>query len=379
MDGGAEAWRDEILVRWRTLLAEVSASGPDYEAIRCVVAEDDEGMTFDANLGARARCLWALQYETDELDSPHLRQFRVELLREEIAWHRAAPFQGLSPELELASLLVARSPEGGGLDLLWEAKRANFDTWCGSDSRLLGAGGVQAAIDRAEDEDLLELLLDGDGWRVTDTDVAAALETAARRFPADPAEDSHEVWFDRLANLGDVAAAVVLQAWRDSSTPPDDGELQFALASIGRHGEAADAQERALEQRGGAAADFYGALRLAELRRVAGQFDEALAAVEGAATVVAEASDPTGYQRRCVANEAFLIAASAGGPLARRAFDLGHAHARRRRLFRPEPLPLVVLEAAHAAAGAVGEGRAERSYRARAAKERARIARELQG
>jgi len=91
------------------------------------------------------RRAWALQYDQGERDGRLLRF----LLTEETAWHRKAPFQGLTEELHLAAYLVAIAPQPGDVMLMWAAKRSNFDPSGGFDSRYLAVEGIVAAVELA--------------------------------------------------------------------------------------------------------------------------------------------------------------------------------------------------------------------------------------
>jgi hypothetical protein len=262
-------WAEILVAECRSSLDQLRSSAPDYATIRVQPVIGPSGYTEDANAAIRATCLWAAQYEPRPFVDPVLE----ELLEAEIDWHHQAPFQGYSDQLKLAAYLVALERPIGALSLMWAAKRANFDTWCGLDSRFLGLGGVRAAIDEANaaepvDQDLLKHLLDDDGARISDSDVAMYLDELAAYFPTDPSDEPPFTWFERARLLGDTAAArEALKDWVRSDDPPSDDGLQHSLASIGYFGDAVGVQKRVVAAQGGERAKPMAGIRLAELQR----------------------------------------------------------------------------------------------------------------
>ncbi|HWG73142.1 MAG TPA: hypothetical protein VG184_03695 [Acidimicrobiales bacterium] len=379
------SWSEVLVAECRSVLEQVRSSAPDYAGIRVEPVAGPSGYRADGNIQVRAKCLWAVQYEPRPFADPVLE----ELFRAEIAWHRQAPFQGYSDQLKLAAYLVALGRPEGVLSLMWTAKGANFDTWCGFDSRFLGVGGVSAAIEEASaaepvDTDLLRHLVGDSGPRFSDNDVATYLDEVADYFPAQPSDEPPSTWFERARLLGDtVAAREALDDWVRSDTPPSDDGLQHNLASIGYFGDAVAVQLRVVAANGGERAKPLAGIRLAELQRKARLFDTAFDSLKRTRRGVNDTTDKNGYVRRRLAEEGFLLAAGTEGRLARRAFILADEVAQDRtihqvvRISGSEPsdewLPLVVLEAGADAATNVGEhGRAD-EYRDRASRERQRI------
>lgn len=379
------SWSESLVVECRSALEQVRSSAPDYVGIRVQPVVGPSGHSTDGNMPIRAKCLWAAQYEPRPFVDPVVE----ELFRAEIDWHRQAPFQGYSDRLKLAAYLVALERPTGVLSLMWAAKRANFDTWCGLDSRFLGVGGVSAAIDEAKaeepvDQDLLKHLLGDDDARLSDSNVAMYLDELALYFPADPSDEPSFTWFERARLLGDtVAAREALEEWVRSDTPPPDDGLQHSLASIGYFGDAVAVQVRVVAAQGGERAKPIAGIRLAELQRRAGLFEDAFDSLKRSRRGVGPATDRNGYLRRRIAEEGFLLAASTSGRLAKRAFTLADEVAQDRRIHQvvrirgadpsDEWLPLVVLEAGADAAMNVGDSRRASEYQDRAARERQRI------
>lgn len=380
--------RDALLDDCRSVLAGVRATAPAYPDIQIATTTDEHGDLTDDHRPTRAKCLWALQYEPRPVVDPVLEV----LLRAETAWHRIAPFQGYTDELKLAAYLVALSPPAGVTELMWSAKGANFDTWCGLDSRFLGAGGVDEAIKAALasdplDRDLLDHLTADGARRFGDVEVAELLDEMGGYFPPAAVDEPPFTWFERARLLGDtVGAKLALDAWTASDSPPSDEGLQHHLGAIGFFEEAAAVQRHVVATKGGERSSPAAGVRLAELLREAGQIGEALRSLRRSRRGISVASDSNGYLRRRLVEEGFRLAVDAEGPLAAEAFAFADDVAADRTIRQvvkidgptpsDEPLPLVVLEAGAAAATAVGSSGRASHYEDRAQQERRRIGRD---
>lgn len=278
------------------------------------------------------------------------------------------------------------------LQLMWDAKRANFDTWCAFDGRFLLAGDVDQAIGAAgtaesADRGLLERLTEVGAPRFTDTDVSELLDEMSQYFPATPADEPPFTWFERARLLGDVASAkTALDDWSASGSTPSDEALQHYLGGIGLYDEAAIAQRRVLAAKSGERSDPGAGIRLAELLREAGHLDDALPALRRSWRGISRSTDANGHRRRCLAEEGFNLAVVAEGRLAKKAFAFADDVAADRTIRQvvtihgvppsDEWLPFVVLEAGAAAALAVGNRERAAHYEERARHERRRIRRE---
>lgn len=96
----------------------------------------------DGNSERRLGVLACLQYDRRPEDHALVRY----LFEQEVRAREDDPFQGDPPALHLGAFLLARYRCAGDVPLLWEAKRANFDTWCGLDARYLLAAGRDAGL-----------------------------------------------------------------------------------------------------------------------------------------------------------------------------------------------------------------------------------------
>ena len=377
-----------LLEDCRSTLARVRTAAPNYSDIEVATSTGPDGYLTDDHRQTRAKCLWAMQYEPRPVVDPLVEA----LLRAETQWHRVAPFQGYTDELKLAAYLVALHPPPGVLELMWNAKRANFDTWCGFDSQFLAAGGVDEAVSLAStanpvDDDLLGHLLSDGAPRFTDAEVSELLEEMAQYFPSAPEDEPPFTWFERARLLGDSEGAkAALDDWSASPTPPSDESLQYYLGSIGLFADAVTVQRRVVAEKGGERSDPSTGIRLAELLREAGQLAEAMSVLRRSRRGISPSTDANGYRRRCLAEEGFRLAMAAEGRLAAQAFAFADDVAADRSIRQmvtivgappsDEWLPLVVLEAGWRAANAVGDAARAAHYEDRARRERRRIGRE---
>ncbi len=362
---------------WRAALAEARADDASWPSLAFQPGTNAEGHTIDEHLAARARVLWALQYDHGAADGALLRF----LLSEEIAWHRESPFQGLGDELSLAAYLAALAPQPGDALVMWAAKQANFDTWCGFDSQYLAVEGVAAAVDLARgldeprDGSLLDHLLnDEDEPRFTDEDVRGFVDSMSTLFPADPELEWPVTWANRARLVEDYPTAIkAIEAWKHSNDPPSARTLQYEYAWAHDYPAAVEAQRIAIAEMGDPSGLPGELARLVELERLAGDFPAAAEDLRRGRRALKRLADDTGYKHRQVAEQGFLLAGS--DPDLRRArssFDLAEKVSR-----RVPSLPLVVLAAARDAAAHVGDEARRAHWSERAAKERARIDREL--
>jgi|GEM_PF-2138829 len=368
--------RAELILEWANTLKSVRTTAPGFAPIVVAPVVDEDGMTSDENRLCRAKCLWALQYSRLKDDDRLVRA----LFESETAWHRMAPFQGLADELRLAATLLAHDPPEDTLDLMWQAKTANFDTWCGLDSRFLGVGGVDDAISDAQamlpvDDNLMDHLMDGEDARFSDAEVAVYLDEMSTAFPGTPEAEAPFRWFDRAQKCGEtVLAKLLLDEWCENDAPPDSS-LQRYLASIGHYQEAVDVQRRVVTMPTDGLMTTHNMIRLAELERLAGSYGDALTTLRRATEALARLSrPPAGNTLRRLAEEGFLLCLVADDPTATRAFKFADSIADS--LGGPpnsDPLPLIVLRSARDAARKIGKKRRARHYEKRAEIERARI------
>lgn len=181
-------------------------------------AFEGEGMAWrDAHATTRRAALQALQYDR----RPEDRELVVHLLAQEMRWAQESPFQGNPESLRLAAFLAASLGDVSLAWLLFEAKRANFDTACGFDVEALFCCGVERtwvmvlAAERPEREAFIELAGDGGEPRCTQDEVDAWWERQRRDFPARWEDEAPLAKLTLCVDLGDLdAGAEILRAWQ---------------------------------------------------------------------------------------------------------------------------------------------------------------------
>jgi hypothetical protein len=376
-DSLVQPWKLELISAWSVALAEAREDETSWQALAFQPGENAEGHTIDEHLKERARVLWALQYDHGTADSALLRF----LLAEEIAWHRESPFQGLGDELSLAAHLVASAPQPGDALVMWAAKQANFDTWCGFDSQYLAAEGVAAAgelargLNEPRNGSLLDHLLTGeDEVRFSDDDVRAFVDIMSTQFPADPEHEWPVTWVHRARLAEDLPTTIkAIEAWKDSDDPPSSRTLQYEYASAHDYPAAVEAQRIAIAELSDPGSLPGELARLVELERLAGDYGRAVDDLRRGRRALKRVVDDTGYKHRQVAEQGFLLAsADPDVGRAKSSFDVAEEASR-----SVPSLPFVVLTAARDAAARVGDERRRAHWSARADTERARIDREL--
>lgn len=180
-------------------------------------AFEGEGTAWrDAHATARRAALLGLQYDR----RPEDRELVVHIMAEEVRYAQESPFQGNSEGLRLAAFLVATLGEVSLAWLLFEAKRANFDTACGFDVEALFACGVEPtwamvlASDRPERAAFMKLAGDEGAPRCTQDEVDAWWEQQHRDFPTRWEDEAPLAKLMICTDLGDLdAGAEILRAW----------------------------------------------------------------------------------------------------------------------------------------------------------------------
>ena len=377
------SWRELILADGRALLSRIRAGAASDDEVQLVSGVDVEGRVADQHLAARAGLLWALQYDHEPTDDDLLRR----LLAAESVWSAVRPFQGLSDELRLAAFLVASHPREGDVELMWAAKRSNFDAWCGFDGRFLGCRGVGdmlavATSGAAEVDGLLDVVTSESGEVFfTDGEVAEFIGSLVEEFPASPDGEWPSTWVRRGLFLGrsDLASAA-LDDWIGSDEPPTARTRSRLLADCARFSEAAVVQRSIVEDGVRSDRSYLDLVRLVELHRRAGELDQGVDAFGRVLVALSELADRNGYKHRVVCEEGFALSRAIpdreiAGEVFRAAHDVAMVPFPNRNLDRDstEYLPLVVLRAAAEAAEHVGEHETSSSYRVRADLEAARI------
>ena len=384
MSPADRSWRDEILADGRALLSRIRAGGASDDEVQFLSGVDAEGHVTDQHLAARAGLLWALQYDHDATDNDLLRR----LLAAEVAWCAVRPGQGIGDELFLAAFLVASDPRDGDIELMWAAKSANFDTWCGFDREFLRCRGIPEmhAVSRSGRSDVDGMLRyvgsEHDDVEPSDADVAAFLSRLAHEFPSDPQMQWPGTWVDRALALDRVdLASIALDDWASSSDPPDAGTLVRLLTRCGRFQAAAETQRSIIETPVDPVRGYFDLVRLVELHRLAGETDEGADAFQRVLAALPELADDNGYKHRCACEEGFALSLTIPDrETASEVFRAAHEVALVQ--FPPrdrhsndalEYLPLVVLRAAAEAAEHVGDHETSSAYWVRANREAVRI------
>jgi hypothetical protein len=366
-----------VVAAWCGDLERLRADRRTWQELAWLRGEDAQGDECDLHELARARALWALQYASTPQDLPLLRF----LLGQEATARAEDPFQGCGEELELAGLLVAEHRQVGDVELQWQAKTANFDTWCGYDLAFVLAAGAADTVAHVragalpDREAMLDRITGDDGEpAIAQGEVDALLVATRDRYPRDPADEGHWTWMNRLRRLGDGdGARHYLRLWA-ADLPADDaralGGLQRQLAEFGDFAAAADVQRRILALVRSSTERAAGQRRLSELCRLSGDFAGAWQSLRDFPRHADDQPDwrETGLGRSFVEEHFLLAAAATDDSLARTVLDTGH-----RQAGSVPRLPLTVLRAAVRAAERAGDTGLAGHYRAACDAERRRI------
>ena len=213
-------WLDEYLQR----LSAIRNGQAGLDSYLFAVQTQADGGQFDAHEAQRYRLLLALQCDRAPGDEAML----VQLLQAEIARHRMEAFQGLYPALELACTLLASYQKIENLPLFINAKRANFDTWCGLDVQVLVSAGIAQSYAAAEllDEDLREAFHDLLGavpeqCKISEQDLEKWRARQARAYPQPLVFRSLEDEIEFLLELGEQELArSKIKEWRATAFQP---------------------------------------------------------------------------------------------------------------------------------------------------------------
>lgn len=351
MTDGRPGWDlGRVMESARHELQRMRESAEAWAELRYERATGADGYDCDRNATRRATVLWALQYDRRPEDLALVRW----LAEQEAVCRRKAPFQGLTETTELAGFLLAEYRQPEDVWLQFTIKRANFDTWCGYDREYLFAAGTDKTMDLVRSsthpfrDEVLELST------VSEEDLPEWSESKRSLFPADPSDEDPLTWIDRAEMTGDLPLARrLLDEWAANRPRDRDtlSQLRYRLTDLAAFAEAAAAQ-RELVAFAESAWDRASAWQdLAELERRSGDHEAAWAALVECGRALDDVPDWTevGLGRSYI-DELFTLAAEAGPPVATEAFAVADRHA-------PDfpELPLVILQAAVAAATRVGD------------------------
>lgn len=200
----------------------------------------------DANATRRLGVLVCLQYDRRPEDHSLVRY----LFEQEVSAREDDPFQGESAALDLGAFLLAGYRRGVDVPLMWRAKQANFDTWCGFDTHYLLAAdrdaGLQfiASLPHDDVESITEILGKApaaiepeeleEWWRVKQEEYPEReqdedLLVLVQRAITLGATEEGRRWLDRweAAQPGDAPSLSTLMYLRDALGQPEEA-LQAA-------------------------------------------------------------------------------------------------------------------------------------------------------
>ncbi|MFC4066697.1 hypothetical protein [Actinoplanes subglobosus] len=349
-------------------LGRMRESPEAWRELRYEQTTGADGYDCDRNATRRATVLWALQYDRRPEDLALVRW----LAEQEAVCRRKAPFQGLTETTELAGFLLAEYRQPEDVWLQFTIKRANFDTWCGYDREYLFAAGTDKTLDLVRSsthpfrDEVLELST------VSDDDLPDWAAGKRSFFPADPSDEDPLTWVDRAEMTGDLRLArSLLDEWAADRPRDRDtlSELRYRLTGLGAFAEAAAVQRERLAFAESAWDRASAWQDLAALERQSGDHLAAWTALIECRHALRDVDDWTevGLGRNYI-EELFALAAAAGPPVSADAF----VEAERNAPDFPD-LPLVILQAATAAATNVGDPARAAHYAELAAAEQRRI------
>lgn len=192
----------------------------------------DDGQMEDRNYRPRYGVLLCLQYDRRGEDHTLVRY----LLAAETQSRSNDPFQGETSALLLAAYLLACFRRVEDVWLLWQAKSANFDTFCALDTLHLFAGGLTETLDylhrsdHPEGGELLQRFDDDTSYLniPTPEQMEQFWEDRQRLYPADPAQEDALTWAQRAWELDQIAEGRLrLDRWQ--ARQPVSAQMLFTL------------------------------------------------------------------------------------------------------------------------------------------------------
>jgi len=330
----------------------------------------------DANYVRRLGVLVCLQYDRRPADHALVRY----LFEQEVLARKDDPFQGDPTALHLGAFLLARYRQAGDVPLLWEAKRANFDTWCGFDALYLLAGDREAGLKwiaslPADTAESIREVLGKAPEAVGPDELEAWWRRKREEYPEREQDEDPHVLAQRAITLGAIdEGRIWLDRW-EAVQPGDSLSLRSLMYLRDALGQPAEALRAAAKLRDLARGDeWHYASSLLNLPRYLVRLQrhpEAWEVLEelrgllkrhcdwmkvGLARTIAEASLDLAADEACP------------GPIRRAAWEQGHDL-----IVRGVQAPLVVLRKAAKAADLVGDGALAAQYTERADREHKRI------
>lgn len=330
----------------------------------------------DANAARRLGVLVCLQYDRRPEDHALVRY----LFEQEVRAREDDPFQGESPALDLGAFLLAGYQRAADVPLLWRAKQANFDTWCGFDAHYLLAADQDAGLQLittlpSETVESIAEMLGNAPEAVGSEELEEWWRGKREEYPEREQDEDLQGLVQRAITLGAIEEGRrCLDRW-EAAQPEDAASLStlmYLRDSLGQPEEALQAARKLRDLARGNAWSYASSLRelskylvrlqrhqeawdvLQELRELLTQHPDWME--RGLARMVVEESFDLAAQEECPV------------PIRRAAWDQGHGL-----ITYGVQVSLVVLRKAAQVAGLVGAPALEEQYTAQANREHKRI------
>lgn len=193
---------------YQTLLSRLRQDEKAWPEVAHQAVYRADGRMDDPSYRSRYGVLLCLQYDLKEDDHALIRY----LLAEETASRSNDPFQGESSALLLAASLLGAFRKVEDVWLMWDAKSANFDTFCAVDTRHLFAAGIPETLayvrasSHPEAEAILESLLEDDTNTVivTPEQMEQFRQQQQKRYPKYPSQEGTLTLVDRAWELDQI-------------------------------------------------------------------------------------------------------------------------------------------------------------------------------
>jgi len=226
------------------------------EVAHHAIYHEDERME-DPHYRQRYGLLLCLQYDRRDEDDALVRY----LLQEESKSRLNDPFQGESSAVLLAAYLLSCRRQIGDVWLLWQAKSANFDTFCAVDTMYLFAAGIGETLDylkasdRSEASDLLQFLFHDPANPAIPTaeELEQFWQQKQQAYPTDPSQEDPLTLARRAWELDQIEEG---RRWLDRWQAQQPGTertlhtLMYTRGMLGQPAQALVCANRLLEMAG---------------------------------------------------------------------------------------------------------------------------------
>jgi hypothetical protein len=360
-----------MLEAYRPLLDEMRRDRNRWPELAYCPVRRPERRVEDRHYRKRFGVLACLQYDLREDDEDLVRYlFEQDVQEQKNSW-------GGSKALNLGAYVLAAFRRPGDIPLFWQAKLANFDTFCGFDPRYLvwlqPDGILEPPSDHPSASDVVKTVAEMIAYHAQE--LAVWWKEQQRKFPSREADEDPLTLAERALILGQHdEGRRWLDAW-ERQAPPSDRTLSTLLhfrSAMGQHEEAlAVAEQRLALAAGDPWKEVSARQQLAEYTLKAGHLRRAWEAIGACWRAIAGNAKwrEMGIERMIIELMfgLSLAAADEDEPLARVAF----LSARER--FADSKMPLVMLRKAGAAAQRLGMAETASHYDGLAERERKRI------